>query len=284
MEHPVTFDSAGITLRGTLHIPDGARGARPAIASCHGFGGSSDGAGHPALARALEAAGYVVLRFDFRGCGASDGETGRVICLEEVEDLRNALTYLATRREVDAERLGVIGASLGGAVAIYASAIDPRIKVCAANGTVANGDRQCRVRYPDDAAYRAFRARLDAARQHRRETGRSVMIDRYDIVYIPEARRAAMPASSIMRFPAETAISMFEFAPDERVAAIAPRPLLLVHPRGDDVVPVSESEYMASRAGQPCELHTIDTNNHFGSGDPQLQRITIAWLGKYLPI
>lgn len=285
MEHRVEFPSAGLTLRGWLHVPDGASEPRPALVSSHGFGGGCEGAGHPSLARALEAAGYVVLRFDFRGCGASDGERGRVICLEEVEDMRSALTFLSTRPEVDAARLGVIGASLGGACAIHTAAIDPRVRVCAANGAVANGVRQMRVRYPDDSSYAAFLARLAEAERTEAATGDTVYFDRYDIVFIPESARAAgITAASIMRFPAATARSLLEFTPDERVAAVAPRPLLLVHPRGDEVVPKSESEYLASRAAGPCELHVIDTHNHFGSGDPRLQQITREWLAKVLPL
>jgi uncharacterized protein len=282
MEQAISFESGGVTLRGTLHIPDGTSGKRPALVSCHGFGGSSNGAGHPSLARALEKAGYVVLRFDFRGCGDSGGERGRVICMEEVEDVRNAIGVLESHPDVDRERIGLIGASLGGAVVIYTAATDQRVKACVGTGSVANGERLFHIQYPDEAKYRAFLARLEDAKRHRATTGQSVMMNRYDIVLIPEKRRAGMPPGSIMSFPAETAISMLEFSPDEVVAKISPRPLLLIHPRDDDVVPKSESEYLASVAGQPCELKILDTSEHFGSGDPELQRITIDWLGRYL--
>ena len=55
--------------------------------------------------------GYATLRFDMRGCGDSQGARGRVICLEQVEDTKSALSFLAGRPEVDAERIGVIGHS-----------------------------------------------------------------------------------------------------------------------------------------------------------------------------
>ena len=284
MERQVCFDSAGIALRGTLHAPGNSAVKRPGIVTCHGFGGGSNGAGHPELGRALEQAGYVVLRFDFRGCGASGGERGRGICLEEVEDLRNAITFLQAQDAVDREKIGVIGASLGGAVALYGAATDQRVKVCAANGAVGNGARFCRFQYSDEAAWQRFLERLEEAKRHRQQTGKWVMIPRYDIVFIPEQRRAGMPPGAIMEFPAETAISLLEFNPESLVHRIAPRPLLLIHPRGDDVVPKSESEHLASAAGQPCELHIIDTSEHFGSGDPLLQGITLEWLARYLPV
>jgi uncharacterized protein len=283
MEQPVSFDSAGILLRGTLHVPDAAPGRRPALVTCHGFGGSSNGAGHPQLGRALERAGYVVLRFDFRGCGASGGERGRVICLEEVEDLRNAVTFVQSNERVDADGIGVIGASLGGSVAIHAAAVDPRVRVCAANGSIGNGERRFRFQYPDEADWQRFVQRLEQAKRHRQQTGRSMMLNRYEIVHIPENRRASMPPGSIMEFPAETAISMLEFCPESVAGKIAPRPLLLIHPRHDDVVDKSESEHLAAAAGQPCELHILDTSEHFGSGDALLHQITLEWLARYLP-
>ena len=283
MENQISFESSGITMRGTLHTPAGPAPERPGMILCHGFGGSSNGAGHPEMARTLEHAGYVVLRFDFRGCGASDGERGRVICMEEVDDVRAAVGFLQAQAGVDKEQIGLIGASLGGSVALQAAATDTRIRVCAANGSIGNGERRFRYQYPDDAVWKKFLERLDEARRVRRESGRTTMINRFDIVLIPEYLRSGMPPGASMDFPAETAISMLEFSPENVVKQIAPRPLLLIHPRSDDVVPSSESEHIAAAAGEPCELHFIDINDHFASGDPGLQKITLDWLARYMP-
>jgi dipeptidyl aminopeptidase/acylaminoacyl peptidase len=54
-----------------------------------------------------------------RGCGQSEGTPGRVICLEQVEDTKNALTFLISQPEVDPERIGCFGHSFGAAVAVY---------------------------------------------------------------------------------------------------------------------------------------------------------------------
>src|SRR4051812_1905601 len=113
MERSVEFQSDGITLRGFLHIPEGATAPRPVIISCHGFVGSCQGVGHPQLARSLEAEGYIVLRFDFRGCGTSGGEPARIICDEQVSDIGNAITFAQSIPEADAARIVLIGASLG---------------------------------------------------------------------------------------------------------------------------------------------------------------------------
>ena len=102
MEERVTFPSAGLELVGVLHRPDDLRPGerRAAIIVLHGFGGTMAGPGGNNPAPFFCDLGYVVLRFDFRGCGQSPGGRGRIICLEEVEDARNALSFLAARPEV----------------------------------------------------------------------------------------------------------------------------------------------------------------------------------------
>ncbi len=284
MEQAIGFSSDGLALKGVLHLPDGAARPRPAIILCHGFGGSCRGAGHPELGQALTRAGYVVLRFDFRGCGQSEGERANVICLEEARDLRQAIDFLETRPEVDRDRIGVIGASLGGSVAIYVAANDKRLKFCAANGAIGKGERRFRFQYRDPAQWQTFLKRLEEAKRVKAETGRSVMLNRFDIVFIPEHNRAGLPPGATMAFTAETAMSMLEFNPEDVIARIAPRPLLLIHPRADMVVPASETESMAVVAGANCETHITESQNHFGSGDPTLIAITLDWLKRKVPV
>ena len=276
MEQTITFISDGFGLRGFLHQPEGA-GKRPGIVLCHGFGGSCRGAGHPELAKALEQAGYVVLRFDFRGCGQSEGRRGDVIVDEEIADLRNAIDFLMTQPSVDGTRIGVIGASLGGSVAVEVAASDARVKVCVANGSVGNGERRYRAQYPDDAAWQAFLKKLDTAK--RNET----MLNRFEIVHIPERDRAGLPPGAIMEFTAATAQSLLDLCPERVVGRLAPRPLLLVHPRGDGVVPYGESEALAKAAGANAELHILEGSAHFGSGSAEIVGLVRDFLQRHLP-
>jgi uncharacterized protein len=277
MEQTISFASDGLTLKGFLHVTDGT-GKRPGLVLCHGFGGSCRGAGHPELAKALEQAGYVVLRFDFRGCGQSEGRRGDVIVDEEIADLRHALDFLAAQPGVDAARIGVIGASLGGSVAIEVAASDARVKVCVANGSIGNGERRYRAQYRDDAAWQAFLKRLDSAKRN------NTPLNRFDIVHIPEHDRAGLPPGAIMEFTAATAQSLLDSCPERVVGKIAPRPLLLIHPRGDGVVPYGESEALAKEAGTNAELHIIDGSAHFGSGSAEIARLVLDFLRRHLPI
>lgn len=279
----ITFQSGSLQLAGILHRPVNRPGPVPGLVVCHGFGGNSDGAGYRILAQGLAAAGYVVLRFDFRGCGASAGEPGRVIFEEEVEDLKAAVTFLAAQPGVEAGRIAAIGASMGGAVVIYGAAADARIRACVASGAVADGERFCRWQRRDDAEWERFLARLEEARQYREATGRSRMMNRFEIVFIPERMRQGLPPGSCMEFPAETASSLLGFKAEIVVGQIAPRPLLILHPAGDLVVPKTESIHLAANAGAPCELHILAGNNHFAFSEPDVLQIIRSWLARHLP-
>ncbi|HEY6864037.1 MAG TPA: CocE/NonD family hydrolase, partial [Burkholderiales bacterium] len=90
MEERVDFVSGGLRLAGILHLPERRRGRVPAFLVLHGFGSNKDGGTAMIAAKLFAEMGYAALRFDMRGCGESEGERGRVICLEQVEDTRSA--------------------------------------------------------------------------------------------------------------------------------------------------------------------------------------------------
>src|SRR5919198_5095170 len=106
MEEKVTFPSDGLKLAGIVHTPEnlcpGER--RAAFVVLHGFGGNKDGHGQSVVAKQLTQWGYITMRIDFRGCGESEGEHGRIICLDQVADTRNAISFLSTRPEVYPQR------------------------------------------------------------------------------------------------------------------------------------------------------------------------------------
>src|SRR6202012_4235184 len=237
----------------------------------HVFGSNSESSNCITPARVLNEFGYVTLRFDMRGCGKSEGEFGRVICLEQVEDLGNALNFLAQHPAVDPNRIGVIGSSLGGAVAVYAGGVNPRVAAVVSNGGWGHGERKFRGQHPTPEAWAKFTKMLEEGRSHRGRTGKSLMVPRYDIVPIPnhvkenlDRQKVGMLApDSVEEFPAETAQSMFDFRAEEVVGKIAPRPLLLIHAANDSVTPTEQSVELFKRAGQPAELHLFSGLDHF---------------------
>ncbi len=294
-EQAVGFQSAGLRLHGMLGVPDGLRPGerRAAFLVLHGFGSNCESPTVLAPTRQLGEFGYVTLRFDMRGCGNSEGEFGRVICLEQVEDLGNALDFLAGHPAVDPDRIGAIGSSFGGAVAVCAGGTNPRLAAVVSNGGWGHGERKFRGQHPTPAAWAKFTAMLEAGRAHRARTGKSLMVPRYDIVPIPDRVRqnlekqgvGMLAPNSVEMFPAETAQSMFDFRAEEVVGNIAPRPLLLIHAAKDSVTPTEQSIELFKRAGEPAELHLFSGLDHFlfAEKSTRVWSLLRNWLDRYFP-
>jgi dipeptidyl aminopeptidase/acylaminoacyl peptidase len=287
MEERVTFPSAGNRLVGVLHVPDDLRPGerRAAVIVLHGFGGTMEGPGGNNPAPLFCSLGYVALRFDFRGCGQSQGQRGRIICLEEVEDACNALSFLAERPEVDPSRIAMMGESFGAAVAVYAGGVDSRVAAVISSGGWGDGEKKFRRQHPGDEAWGRFTTMIADGQRERARTGRTVMVPRYDVVPIPEKLRGLLPPGSLMEFPLETVESMMAFRANDVVGDIAPRPLLLLHSAKDSVTPTEQSIDLFNRAGQPADLHLMADVDHFmfTHQSPLVADLIRNWLDKHFP-
>lgn len=122
-EHPVVFESAGQQVVGVFHRPAGVM-PFPGVVMLHGFTGSKHEIRRLFVqqARALARFGIASLRFDFRGCGDSAGEFHEMTVTGMQSDAHAAWRWLAGQEGVDAERLGILGMSLGGMIAALAMA------------------------------------------------------------------------------------------------------------------------------------------------------------------
>ncbi len=102
MKRPVSFYSEGMKLDGDLFLPDdiAAGEKRAGIVLCHGYTGVKD-LYLPDNARVLNLAGYVVLTFDYKGWGKSEGPRTRLDPHGRVADVQAAMTFLGLQPEVD---------------------------------------------------------------------------------------------------------------------------------------------------------------------------------------
>ncbi|TWB87788.1 hypothetical protein FBZ93_12086 [Bradyrhizobium macuxiense] len=288
MLEKLSFYSDGLKLSAVLHIPESRKpGQRlPAFIVLHGFVGSKDESHAEIQARMLEQMGYAALRFDFRCCGESEGERAQVRCFDQVADTKNALTFLATREEIDPERIGVVGHSFGAAVAVYTAGVDSRFACVISSCGWGDGERKFRGQHPTPDAWEKFAGLLDSGRKHKRETGESMWISRFDAVPIPEALRKNLSPKAIMEIPVETAWSMYNFRADDVVANIAPRPILFLHTANDVITPTEQSIRMFEKAGNPAELVLITGTSHFPLAEkdaPRTKSIIKGWLEKFFP-
>lgn len=293
MKRPVAFFSEGCKLAGDLYVSDnlGPGEKRGGIVLCHGYTGVKD-LYLPDNARVLNEAGYVVLTFDYKGWGASEGPRSRLAPFSRVADVQAALTYLGLQPEVDAGRLGLYGTSYGGATVVWAAAIDQRARCIVSVVGVGHGQRWMRsVRRPDEWNDLLERSRAD--REKRVLDGQSEFVERSEILLadrqsaeLAAAARRNNPAA-INTLPLEYVDETLSFHAEWVVDKIAPRPILFITTDDDRLVPPEESEALYARAGEPKRLVILKGFGHYEVyAEPAFAQVmaeTVAWFKEHLP-
>ncbi|MEE9608004.1 MAG: alpha/beta fold hydrolase [Myxococcota bacterium] len=226
----------------------GAKGAPVGVATVHGGGG--DRRNFLPIVPFLHEAGYPVLLFDCREHGVSDG-AGRGIGLafRERHDVSSAVSFLKHERGL--ARVAVIGTSMGGASALLAAAADPSIDAVVAENP------WTRV--------------LDLARDTSLNDSQA-----------PDAVLQLVRDAAVWRIGATG-----EPEPIDVVAAISPRPLLLMHGTADRIIPPAHSEQLYARAREPKALwlardarHGMLFDRHPGEYRERLLAFLARWLGQ----
>jgi len=154
---PVKIDGRTLQLTATLYVPH-QPGRHPAVALFHGCGGV--GQNVVRMAQLLTAKGYVTLVVDSFGArGIRDACTTnwptQAQALERTNDIQASVLWLRARSDVDAGRVGVIGYSYGGGVALlYALASEAQERALAVATTDGPSSRRAAAViavYPDCA-------------------------------------------------------------------------------------------------------------------------------------
>ena len=242
---PVTVSSrTGVQLAGRF-FPGASRAT---IVLSHGYGGGQDEM--LPYANFLHRAGYSVFTYDMRNRGGSGGDAITLGALEQ-EDLLSVVDYLAARPDVDPERIGAFGGSLGASTSILAAARDQRIKAVVADGPFAD------VASVVDTGFTAY-------------------------IGLP-----AFPFSPVTVRIAEwrTGQRVADVRPVAVVGRISPRALLLIHGREDVALPPVNSERLYAAAGEPKELWLVPGTGHSGARGvdrTEYERRVIAFFRRYL--
>jgi fermentation-respiration switch protein FrsA (DUF1100 family) len=288
----VNFYSEGVKLAGDLFIPEGlaAGEKRAGIVLCYGYTGNRS-LYEPPTAQALSQAGYVVLTFDYKGWGDSEGPRTRLAPYGRVIDTQAALTFLSVQPQVDANQVGLYGSSYGGATVIFTAAIDPRVKTVMSVTGPGIGLRWMRsIRHPDEYADMLDRAAADRAL--RVTTGKSEMVDRNEIL-IPDRLSLKIATdtrqkngSTVSKIPLEYIDDTAGFNPEWVVDKISPRPVLFLTTDNDRLVP-GEVQSVFAHAAEPKKLIVLKGFGHYelysGEGFRQLTAATLAWFTEQLP-
>lgn len=276
-EEPFVLSVGGRDVHGVVHLPE-REGPRPAVLVCHGFKGFMEWGFFPPLADLLAERGFTAVRFNFPGNGmkpgdelVSDPEAFRTAKLSrEVDEILALLDALAEGRlapgRVDADRLGLVGHSRGGATSILATAR-------------AGGRVRALVTWSAVANYLEFYG--PEARHHWRERGS---------LKVANARTGQELEVGV------EVLDDLEAGGDslvpERAAARIDVPWLVVHGTDDEAVPVGHARRLAAAAGGPHEPLEVPATGHtFGAVHPfagptpelvQVMNATQTWLRRHL--
>jgi hypothetical protein len=174
MKTRVTFASKGIEIVGDLYLPEGD-GPFPVVVMAGGWCYVKELI-QPQYGAYFVDAGYAALIFDYRCFGESGGEPRQHIDpWDQIEDYRNAISFVATLPEVDASRIGIWGISYSGGHVLVVGATDPRVRCVVSNIPVVDGYRNMR-RVHGTMGFRALRSAIEADRKRRYTTGSGGMI------------------------------------------------------------------------------------------------------------
>ena len=163
--------------------------------------------------------GYGILLVDLRAHGLSEGDLitfGRL----ETQDVDAAYQYLLTRSDVDPERIGALGNSMGAVTVLLYAAQNPAIKAVVS-----------------DSAFSSLQD--EVAQGVQRVTG------------LP-----AFPFAPMIQFFAErqAGFSASEVAAVEHIDEISPRPVLILQGGADSLIPADSGQNLYDAAGEPREL------------------------------
>ena len=302
MVEKVQFKSGDSFCAGDLFFPDGyiGRGRIPAVVIGHGFSFVKEALVD--AAKHLTNAGYAALSIDYRTFGESGGEPrGRLFPLEQVEDFRNAISYLETRKEIDPERIGIWGTSFAGGIVIYTAAVDRRVKAVVAQVPIVNGRRWMQTLRTSEQ-WLGLMERLKEDRRRRFETGESARVA--VTARINDEVSCAMPADEQIvslvdmartayttwrpEMTLESVERVIEFNPESVIHQIAPRPLCIVTTTGYDMIhPIEHILDAYEKAQEPKKIVLLPYDQLAFYMEPGLgvaMQYAVDWFKQYIPV
>ncbi len=293
----VTFTSAGQKLAGWLYVPKGVKQGekRPTIVMAHGWSAVKEMYLDDFAAKFANG-GFVVLVFDYRNFGGSEGEPRSHIDPHmQHEDYKNAITWAGLQPMVDAGRIGIWGSSYSGAHVIHLAAFDRRVKCAVAQVPLVNAMDNFRRLVRADF-FPGTQAWLAADRMEEYTTGK--------INYLPvvaeQGKPSALPTQDSYDWFIKTGQSRapkwdnrqtvrslelaLEYNPAANIHLISPTPFMMIVAENDVLTPTDLAIEAFGRAREPKQL-VILPGGHFDayvSGFQGASTPALNWFKQHL--
>jgi len=250
-EYGLAFDEVafpardGVTLRGWW-IPAVGSADRMVI-FLHGHGGSMDP--DVQYVPALHAAEFNVLMFDFRAHGRSDGRMSTLGYLER-QDVLGAVDFVRAR---GISRIGLLGFSMGGIVAMLTAPICPDVRAVISDGGPA-----------------------------RVKTALTVWAWEHGV---PRSLGAVLAWLALTVTSLRVGANQFRYEPIRWVGRIAPRPILFIHGERDPYIPPADFDALVAAANEPKEIWRVPEAGHRTVDQvypEEYRRRVVAFFDQYL--
>lgn len=289
-EEKVYFYSEGERVAGLLRLPDDAdRSPYPAIVQGPGWLQLKEAKRNPPYHQAFTQAGFAVLIIDFRGFGESEGDREDLLPDRWITDLVNAVTYLTTRADIDAGRIGTFGSgSTGGGNAIMLPAADPRVRASVSQLPIADGADWLR-RMRREYEWFELLARVDNDARTRVLTGQGAKVHpRRDIMVTTPARaeREAtedVQAGHVTDVSLRSVAAIMRYRPIDVVASVSA--VLIIAVEDDPVTPTDHAWQLYEAAGQPKKLIVQRETTHYVAYEKYAHVVIpqmVAWFQDHL--
>ena len=253
----------------------------PPIVMCHGWGGTAKALRSDAAVFAR--AGYLVVTFDYRGWGASDGRIIRageknkdgsradvkeirevIDPIEQTADLLNVIHWVQEEKQCDRKRIGLWGTSFSGGHVVYVAARDPRVKATVSQVPAFDG-----------------RWAINSSRMRKETYGGATQRARGKAGY-PEPGETAvgkLKGSPILE-------KIGRYAPVEDAARLKSCAALFILAEKEELFDNKEHGILAhSKAKGPKKLVIVPEIKHYGiyrEAKKRAQELAIEWYDEYL--
>lgn len=285
------FYSEGQRISALWRTPDDTDGSPlRAIVQGPGWLGLKDANLYVRYHEAFTEAGFGVLVLDYRGFGESEGDRGVLSPAGQLRDLVNAVTYLTTREDVDADAIGVFGTGgTGGGNAVLLAAVDPRVKAAISQVPVADG-RDWLHRMRPEHEWLSFLEGLEEDRRQRVLTGRGRLVHPREEIMVPTPERRTTTVKSDVDGLIATKVSLasaeeiLDYRPVEAATSLT-TPLMVIAVEGDATTPTDHAERLYTAARGPKTLIMQRHTTHYAAYDQYWTEVTprmVAWFETYV--
>lgn len=279
----------GTRLDAFMSLPDNSNpdneAKYPGVVLSHGFGAVKEMA-LDRYAEAFSAAGLACLVYDHRNTGSSGGNLrGEIDPWQQISDMRDAITYLRRRTDVDGSRIGLWGTSFSGGHALVVAATDPRVKCVVAVVPTISG-HQNTIRALGEEGYANFLSEVDKERVARQSGEKPTMIpisspgdESYEWSKVAGEGTTYVNSCTLLSRAFRDA-----YEPGSYIPAISPTPLLMVIGSADTKCFTDLQSDAYQGAGEPKHLEMFP-GGHYDPYTTQLEAISTAssdWFARFL--